>query len=40
MDLLRLALICHSYIERNFKPPILFRDVKELGDDEAYVSHA
>lgn len=24
-----------AYIERNFQPPILFRDVCELGDDEA-----
>lgn len=24
-----------AYIERNFHPPILFRDVCELGDDEA-----
>jgi hypothetical protein len=27
-----------AYIERNFHPPLLFRDVCELGDDEAYVS--
>jgi hypothetical protein len=26
-----------AYIERNFHPPILFRDVCELGDAEAYV---
>lgn len=26
-----------AYIERNFRPPILFRDVTELGGDEAYV---
>lgn len=26
-----------AYIERNFKPPLLFRDVCELGDDEACV---
>ena len=26
-----------AYIERNFKPPLLFRDVCELGDAEAYV---
>jgi len=26
-----------AYIERNFKPPILFRDVCELGNKEAYV---
>lgn len=24
-----------AYIERNFKPPVLFRDIKELGADEA-----
>lgn len=24
-----------AYIERNFRPPVLFRDVCELGDDEA-----
>ena len=24
-----------AYIERNFRPPILFRDVCELGDDQA-----
>ena len=24
-----------AYIERNFSPPILFRDICELGDDEA-----
>jgi hypothetical protein len=27
-----------AYIERNFQPPLLFRDVCELGDDHAYVS--
>lgn len=27
-----------AYIERNFRPPLLFRDVCELGDAEAYVS--
>lgn len=27
-----------AYIERNFKPPLLFRDVCELGDTEAYVA--
>jgi hypothetical protein len=27
-----------AYIERNFAPPILFRDVIELADDYAYVS--
>jgi len=27
-----------AYIERNFHPPLLFRDVCELGDDEAYVT--
>lgn len=26
-----------SYIERSFRPPILFRDLTELGRDEAYV---
>jgi len=26
-----------AYIERNFRPPLLFRDVCELGDSEAYV---
>lgn len=26
-----------AYIERNFRPPLLFRDVCELGDEEAYV---
>jgi len=26
-----------AYIERNFRPPLLFRDVCELGDGEAYV---
>jgi hypothetical protein len=26
-----------AYIERNFHPPLLFRDVCELGDGEAYV---
>ena len=26
-----------AYIERNFRPPLLFRDVCELGDAEAYV---
>lgn len=28
-----------AYIERNFRPPILFRDVTELGGDEACVFH-
>lgn len=28
-----------AYIERNFQPPLLFRDVCELGDGEAYASH-
>jgi hypothetical protein len=27
-----------AYIERNFHPPLLFRDVCELGNEEAYVS--
>ena len=26
-----------AYIERNFQPPLLFRDVCELGDEYAYV---
>ena len=29
-----------AYIERNFQPPLLFRDVCELGDDYACVSHS
>lgn len=29
-----------AYIERNFHPPILFRDVCELGNAEAYVHHS
>ena len=29
-----------AYIERNFSPPILFRDVCELGDDEACVFYS
>ncbi|RDX49190.1 hypothetical protein OH76DRAFT_561350 [Lentinus brumalis] len=28
-----------AYIERNFQPPILFRDVCELGDDEATTAY-
>ncbi|KAI5807569.1 hypothetical protein DFH27DRAFT_651071 [Peziza echinospora] len=28
-----------AYIERNFRPPILFRDVCELGDDEATTAY-
>ncbi|EAU90488.2 DNA repair protein rad8 [Coprinopsis cinerea okayama7 len=28
-----------AYIERNFQPPILFRDVCELGDDEAHTAY-
>ncbi|KAF7770424.1 hypothetical protein Agabi119p4_6398 [Agaricus bisporus var. burnettii] len=28
-----------AYIERNFHPPILFRDVCELGDDEAHTAY-
>lgn len=28
-----------AYIERNFHPPLLFRDVCELGDEEAYVQY-
>jgi hypothetical protein len=27
-----------AYIERNFHPPLLFRDVCELGNEQAYVS--
>ncbi|KAK7207152.1 hypothetical protein BZA70DRAFT_270604 [Myxozyma melibiosi] len=28
-----------AYIERNFKPPVLFRDVVELGEDEAMTAY-
>ena len=28
-----------AYIERNFQPPILFRDVCELGEDEATTAY-
>ncbi|KAG6861443.1 hypothetical protein C0995_016534 [Termitomyces sp. Mi166 len=28
-----------AYIERNFHPPLLFRDVCELGDDEAHTAY-
>lgn len=28
-----------AYIERNFSPPILFRDVCELGNDEATTAY-
>ncbi|KAH9975966.1 hypothetical protein BGW80DRAFT_1168904 [Lactifluus volemus] len=28
-----------AYIERNFQPPLLFRDVCELGDDYAYTAY-
>ncbi|KAG6827082.1 hypothetical protein H0H92_013265 [Tricholoma furcatifolium] len=28
-----------AYIERNFKPPLLFRDVCELGNDEAHTAY-
>lgn len=28
-----------AYIERNFSPPILFRDVCELGNDEAMTAY-
>ncbi|TFY81373.1 hypothetical protein EWM64_g2645 [Hericium alpestre] len=28
-----------AYIERNFRPPLLFRDVCELGDDEAHTAY-
>ena len=28
-----------AYIERNFAPPILFRDIRELGDEEATTAY-
>ena len=28
-----------AYIERNFAPPLLFRDVCELGDDQAHTAY-
>jgi site-specific DNA-cytosine methylase len=28
-----------AYIERNFHPPILFRDIRELGGDEAHTAY-
>ena len=28
-----------AYIERNFQPPILFRDIRELGNDLAYTAY-
>jgi hypothetical protein len=28
-----------SYIERNFHPPILFRDIRELGNEQAYTAY-
>lgn len=28
-----------AYIERNFAPPILFRDVTELGGDKAHTAY-
>ena len=28
-----------AYIERNFSPPILFRDIRELGNDQAYTAY-
>ena len=28
-----------AYIERNFHPPLLFRDIRELGQDEAYTAY-
>ena len=28
-----------AYIERNFSPPILFRDIRELGRDQAYTAY-
>ena len=29
-----------AFIERNFHPPILFKDVKELHQKEAYVNNS
>lgn len=28
-----------AYIERNFQPPLLFRDIRELGHDHAYTAY-
>ena len=28
-----------AYIERNFHPPLLFRDIRELGDEQAYTAY-
>lgn len=28
-----------AYIERNFHPPLLFRDIRELGEDKAYTAY-
>lgn len=28
-----------AYIERNFHPPLLFRDIRELGQDQAYTAY-
>jgi hypothetical protein len=28
-----------AYIERNFHPPLLFRDIRELGNDHAYTAY-
>jgi hypothetical protein len=28
-----------AYIERNFHPPLLFRDIRELGDDKAHTAY-
>jgi site-specific DNA-cytosine methylase len=28
-----------SYIERNFHPPLLFRDIRELGNEQAYTAY-
>jgi hypothetical protein len=28
-----------AYIERNFRPPLLFRDIRELGDDKAHTAY-
>ncbi|KAG0123556.1 hypothetical protein HOY82DRAFT_495139 [Tuber indicum] len=34
-----IELYKQAYIERNFKPPILFRDVRELGEDVATTAY-
>lgn len=28
-----------AYIERNFHPPLLFRDIRELGNDKAHTAY-